>query len=504
MKIRNLALLMALSLAACGGIGSGSKPEGLKFVEAVSDTTEQTTLANFQCVIAQPLLVATFTDGSIGIFNSRATYTSSNPDVVRVSNGDIAVPGQTDVFYSRGTLLALGSKGQTARVTAEFAGLKATLDVTVDAYDTIAVKRQEFTASDNTTKLETTRMVVGTRQQLRAEAVDSGGKTRDVTTAGVWSIDAPDETVATIGEFTGIFATLGVPTGTTTVTKTARVKFPACDTTLMTGTLATTFPDSVDDADNATASANIKLEKLDGDTQTLRLVQESGFTPGRMITGTAQFIRTLVQFPNDGDANFAEEQDMTFAGIVFSLQDTVDPAETATSFLYSFLSTLLVAIEAGEANISASFGVDDEDTPENEQLATPPAAPLLMKAIDATLVSIDLQPAAATIPALNPATVMNFNTQQFTVLATFTPATPAECPAPCTQPFHHDVIWTRDVTDQLVISTAAATAGLAVVIKNPEVDTDVTVTATSNQAVDPAVVDTVPFDTAVLTVQPSP
>lgn len=484
MKIRHLALLWTLSLAACGGVGSGSKPEQLQFVTSTTSFAVQTNLTAFQCITATPLLLATFTDGSVGIFNSRATYSSSNPAVVRVSDGNLPVPGQPGLFYSNGTVVAVGSKGQSARITADFAGLKANLDVTIDAYDRIDVKRQEFTASDNATRRETERMVPGTRQQLRAIATTAApAKTIDVTAAGFWSIDAPDTTVAVIGESSAVFSALALPAGTTVpVTKTARAVFPACDPALMT-------------TPTSTVQATSTSITLDPGAQ-LVIVQEPGFEPGRMINRTSQFIRTLAQF-TDGS-----EQDLTFAGVLVRAFSTTVPTEASSSFVYSFLSSLLVAIDSGEADITASFGTDDTTTPADERLLT--VAPLRMKSISATLDSIDVQPAAATIPAINPATVSDFNTQQFSALATFTPAVPADCPAPCTQPYLHDVIWTTSDTARLFISNAAASAGLAVALSNPAADTAVTVTATSNTAVSPTVAGAVPSDTAVLTIQPSP
>jgi PKD repeat protein len=143
------ALLLIFGLAACDSIGDGSTLEKLEIVPASNSTQ----LKNFElgddyklfeCLRDELIARATFTDGTVANFNSRVTWTSSDPAIVAVSNGDLPVvfatgnPADDGSFYehesfkySQGTVVPLGQPGQQATITAKFASLSASLTVEI-------------------------------------------------------------------------------------------------------------------------------------------------------------------------------------------------------------------------------------------------------------------------------------------------------------------------------------------------------------------------------------
>lgn len=184
--------LMALGavslLAGCGGIGEGNTVESLEIIR--SDGTAPTgSLRIHRCLREQVSVIATFTDGSRSDFSFRANWRSSNPDLVRVSDGDIRRVALSDnkfievatVNYRPGTLVPVaesgGDAGDTATITAEFAGLTASVEVSVGRADFHIVPSPlpEGGLSPISTP-ETVYMGVGTTQALRLVAVLSDGQ----------------------------------------------------------------------------------------------------------------------------------------------------------------------------------------------------------------------------------------------------------------------------------------------------------------------------------------
>jgi hypothetical protein len=137
-------MTLAIGLAGCESIGDGSTLQSLRIVPA--NTTTQTrpyedggTYKLFQCLRDEFLLTGTFTDGNVANFNARATWTSSDESVVRVSNGDIpATVVSSGSFvdsafqtYVPGTMIPVGNVGDTATITATFLGLSASINVVI-------------------------------------------------------------------------------------------------------------------------------------------------------------------------------------------------------------------------------------------------------------------------------------------------------------------------------------------------------------------------------------
>ncbi len=139
-------LVLGAGLAGCD-IGEGSTIEKLEIVPA-SDVTQLKPFEIgdryklFECLRDELLVRATFTDGTQANFAARAAWSSSDPSIVQVSDGEIPAvlsTGSTDgswlvsdtLTYGKGTVIPVGDPGQTAVITATFASLSASIEVEI-------------------------------------------------------------------------------------------------------------------------------------------------------------------------------------------------------------------------------------------------------------------------------------------------------------------------------------------------------------------------------------
>ncbi|HUS24413.1 MAG TPA: PKD domain-containing protein [Candidatus Binatia bacterium] len=150
-----LAACTALLLAACGSIGEGNTVKTLEIIPATGTGDAVATYDAYRCLRDQFLLVGTFTNGSKAPFTQRAHWTSSDPAVLEVADAATnRVPVQivrrndndTDpdpandykfdtlsgTSYSAGTLIPHQVSVTPVTITAEFVGLKASVQVTVN------------------------------------------------------------------------------------------------------------------------------------------------------------------------------------------------------------------------------------------------------------------------------------------------------------------------------------------------------------------------------------
>lgn len=197
-----LVSMMAVAVSGCD-ISDGNGLSGIR----ISLATDENGVAEVaQCVGQRLQLLGDFDNGSVGAFGSRATWTSSNPDIIQVSNGEIEAPGD-GFFFSRGTVLPFAETRTggdvPVTITASFAGLTTSIDLIV------APSRLEiFPAQVD--------LAANTRQQFRAVAVIDGGNLNnsfDLTRSVDWSMTQDDgaggQTAPTVGEIdtvTGVFS----------------------------------------------------------------------------------------------------------------------------------------------------------------------------------------------------------------------------------------------------------------------------------------------------------
>jgi hypothetical protein len=356
---RSLVLSLApLGLLACSSIGDGNAIESLTIVPVtVSGTTTVASAKVYRCVRNQVRAFGIFTDTSVGDYSDRVLWTSSDPNIVRVSNGDEPVPGQEGLVFAHGTLT--GVTPGTATVTADFVGLHQEIQITV----------VDVTADDLKVVPASATLAPGSIAALRVTA-DLEGVVSDITSSAAWSFATPNDAVAKIESTTGVVTAVaaGGPLN-------AKASFTACE---------------------IAPTAEIKVKQI----QSLSLQREFNPPPSELVKGTTEIFKVIATFDD------LTTQDLSTQA-KFTSEDT-----TVLSFsLLSGLTNQVVALAAGgPETLSASFAP--------EGFTAFPATPEVeLSVVDATLNSINVvatgnaNPSAPTIPALG--------TQQFDAIGNY-------------------------------------------------------------------------------------
>src|SRR5690606_37435000 len=81
--------------------------------------------------------------GESANYSGRAVWTSSNPEVLAVSNGDILIPGSETDAFAGGTLIPKQASDTPVTIRADFVGLSAEIDVMVEALDLATLRTNE-------------------------------------------------------------------------------------------------------------------------------------------------------------------------------------------------------------------------------------------------------------------------------------------------------------------------------------------------------------------------
>lgn len=250
--------------AGCDSIGDGASLQSVQIVK-VTNAIGSTDDRAFLCFRETLQLLGTFSDGTIGNFTSRAEWTSSRPEVLPVSNGDLPVPEAENLVFAKGTLVPQQATNAPVTIRATFVGLDAEYTVSqVRAVDSFAVTPA------------TPNIAVGTTLPLTATATLDGIPV-NVTTLAQWSLDpltAPEEDVsdfASIGN--GLVGGIVVGLDDSPRTITARAEFPSC-------------PEAVAPAD-LTAALRVAVPT------SIELTRE--FT-SQIILGTSEKLRTQAIF----------------------------------------------------------------------------------------------------------------------------------------------------------------------------------------------------------------
>ena len=205
-----LAPALALLVAGCGSLGEGVEPVSAAILPQGGQSGEASTKA-FTCLNKGLSYIVTFSNGSSGDFASRARFSSSNPDVVRVSNGDIAVPEQTGLFFQRGTLVPV--MPGTATVSVQYLGFANQIEVTVKSPQSYTVKPAVADLAARSTLDLTASMML--------DGVDT-----NVDAATSWAIVTPNTAIATIDSIGGLLTGVAAGSGLT-----ARARIPGCSLT---------------------------------------------------------------------------------------------------------------------------------------------------------------------------------------------------------------------------------------------------------------------------------
>lgn len=167
--------LLGLGLAGCNveGLSDGNKPESLEI-----QTEDATAAVLYRCTTPVISAAVTYSNGLADDYTQRVTWSSSDPGVVEVSNGDIEI-GSTGTYYSAGVLVP--HTDGNATITAEFVGLSDSADVEVKSPKELWIEGDFNTiATGTSTQLE----FYGVLDQDIGEVSLSG--------SAEWSIPAAD------------------------------------------------------------------------------------------------------------------------------------------------------------------------------------------------------------------------------------------------------------------------------------------------------------------------
>jgi hypothetical protein len=146
------SFVLLAGVAGCEPLGDGSTVEELKLVLASSEfehgisiaatDTTPARIKMYNCFCTNLAVIARFTEGDESNFIYRAKFTSSDPSKVSVTNYGDADADRCPPAQEVPGLLTPNGVG-TATITAEFGGLKTTLDIEVA--DTAPVAAGNFT-----------------------------------------------------------------------------------------------------------------------------------------------------------------------------------------------------------------------------------------------------------------------------------------------------------------------------------------------------------------------
>jgi hypothetical protein len=356
-----------------------------------------TDVTAYQCISSNLTLYGVFTkNNSVGSFTERATWSSADQNIVKVSNADIPVPGQDGSFYVRGTLVPVSSGSTT--VTANYLDLSASITVHVAAPTEVTLEPAD------------PRIAINTVQGFRITA-KLDGVIQDVTAATIPTIafSPVDDTVATAALSSGLPYVTGLATGGPL---NLGITLPICSQTL-----ATTV--------RVAPIVNLVLQ------------HEDGFT-GNLFVGTNESLKTMADF-GDGP-----EQDVTAQSIY-----AVDTTDTTATTRISATSNFVTALTAGAvANVSAKCCQRDRNA-DGDILDDGEAATFTSNAVEFT-------PVAGTLTAfaVSPAdgSGEQYTNHQFTVTGTFDGA--------ATQPITRYVTWSVTDPSTATSTTAATATSL--------------------------------------------
>ncbi len=261
--IASVLLAATTLLAGCGGLGNGVLPVNA-VIQPLGGLEGAASTKAFTCLNTGLSLFLDFSDGSRGDFTSRATYSSSNPAVARISNLDIAVPESTGRFFARGTIVPV-SPG-TATLTATYLSFTRSIEVTVTELQNLSISPPSGDLAANS------------RLDLSVSA-DLNGVITPIDSAVQWAFVSPNDALATIDVDTGTITGVAAGNGLT-----ARARIPGC-------ALFTEAPVSVGNLQS------LALTREFGDQDTLIVgTSERLIATGTLDNGLTQDLSTQVSY----------------------------------------------------------------------------------------------------------------------------------------------------------------------------------------------------------------
>ncbi len=464
------AALLALVLTGCGSIGDGSKPETLTIVDntLLTGSTSLNDLAlnsdgtgeALECIAKQLRLLIRFTDGSLGDFTTRATWSSSDPTVLGVSNAfDTAIPGREGEFLIPGTLLPASETGagSTVTITAEYQGLSQTFEVEVDALDPGPFRIALGSGTSATDLPDVVAMAPVTSEIYSVQAMING-ESQDITGSATFGFETPMDDLIVVGL-----------DGRVSISGTDRVAFP------LPQTLTLQAIPVVEACSGRQATLDLRV----AEPVSVSLQQEDGFYPAdaadgenRLVVGFSQLLKLVGNFGDlDGDGT-DETQDLSSQ--VRSRFDLVDATVTDCSSAFPDLTDdgteeteetteeeeVLPVLSFGSAlfaRANQAFGANPGVTAvcsrygpveitDEDNIYTPNSAPLVIEVLPGLDAEEDPTAIASSLtvtPETTPALIDEINGQlKYTARGTFTPAGDGAVPVSFDVGRH--VFWTVD------------------------------------------------------------
>lgn len=432
-----LCVVPLMALAACNGVGKGDKIDHLQMTQlvgtAVVTLPSNDQVLGYQCLRQQLGMVAVFgKNGSIDYSQRPATvWTSSSPDVVRVSNADELDPTSPGRFFPKGVITPL--KAGSAVITAEYAGLSTSVQVIVREPDSIILSTSQFDTLSNASTAGTLSIAKGSTQQYYAYARVRDQNdivvVQDVTGNAEWSTpDDPNNSYV-------------------------RVTTPAAGSTsgggLVTG-LAASGPVTIQA--NFSACPGTQYEYITADVQvagvhSLSVQHDPVFNPAvPLVVGTREALKVIATLNNGAT------QDLSLQVVLKA---------TGSTNTVGFAGNVVSALAVGTTNISATFG---------SYAASPP---LTLNTQSAVLSNYEINPTDQ-----NPQIATQSFYDRFHARGTFTPVLGG---GTFLQDLTHDTLWASSVPTDVSIGNAADISGVAVSRKSEK--TCVTIAAVLNAAI---------------------
>lgn len=169
------ALLLAALLGGCDSldVGDGTGPSGITISYGSLVGAYQT----YECAAFNLNATAHFvgSNESDGDVTTRVLWTSSNPGIIDVSNGEIEAEPGSGSYFPAGTVIARAPG--TAVIRADYVGLSDAFSVTADAIESLAITP------------ELTRLAPGSTQQFALEVrFEDGEPAQDLTASAIWTL----------------------------------------------------------------------------------------------------------------------------------------------------------------------------------------------------------------------------------------------------------------------------------------------------------------------------
>ncbi|HEX4895615.1 MAG TPA: hypothetical protein VFV11_04725 [Solimonas sp.] len=446
-----LAGLALASLAACsvGGIGDGNKPESVRVIR-VSSLLDTARTESYLCFRDQLQLITDFTNGGASNDTLRARWTSSNPAVLAVSNGDIFIPGSTELVYQKGTLIPRAESNTPVTITAEFVGLVAT-------YEVSAVRKPTEIRIEPLSQT----MAFVTAGSMKAKAVIDGF-TLDVTNQAEWSFATEDDDVATIGQFNGAIVSKG-KVGDLTV----QAKFPECP---------------AGSGLEGTRTADLHIRRVAG----LSMTREFAAAGGELIKDTTEALKVIASFVDSTET-----------------QDVSTQLKTSYKFSPTTQTSLGVGLVGARNFVNAAANTTGPVTITAEFTETfRPAGATEDSNVKTVSNGLDFTVATRTLEGItvtpDTATMNALGTQQFTATGSFDGGA-------ASQDITRHVTWSSSEPTVVFVPTGALpAAGIAIALKSTASTAPITLTAKRTGGTTAAPVELSDTATVNVVVPPAP